>query len=76
MTNKELIMRHPILTTVLVLSLMFTSARPANAFIDIGGAIQRAQMIVNQVSQIANQVRQLSADDPPAHRARGTAQTT
>ena len=54
-------MRHPILTAVLVLSLMFASAQPANAFIDIGGAIQRAQMIVNQVSQIANQVRQLSA---------------
>ena len=54
-------MRHPILTAVLVLSLVFASAQPANAFIDIGGAIQRAQMIVNQVSQIANQVRQLSA---------------
>ena len=38
---------------------MLASAGPANAFFDIGGAIQRAQMIVNQVSQIANQVRQL-----------------
>ena len=54
-------MRHPILTTVLVLSLMLTSVAPAEAFFDISGAIQRAQMIVNQVSQIANQVRQLSA---------------
>ena len=49
MTNKEqLIMRHRSLTTtLLVLVLMLASAGPANAFFDIGGVIQRAQMIVN-----------------------------
>ena len=52
-------MRHPILTTVLVLSLILTNAGPANALFDISGAIQRAQMILNQVTQISNQVRQM-----------------
>ena len=52
-------MRHPILTTVLVLSLILTNAGPANALFDISGAIQRAQMIVNQITQISNQVRQM-----------------
>ena len=53
-------MRHRTLTTVLLVSiLMLASAAPANAFFDIGGAIQRAQMIVNQATQIANQIRQM-----------------
>ena len=53
-------MRHRSLTTVLLVSiLMLASAGPANAFFDIGGAIQRAQMIVNQATQIANQIRQM-----------------
>ena len=53
-------MRHRTLTTAfLVALLMLTSAGPANAFFDIGGAIQRAQMIVNQATQIANQIRQM-----------------
>ena len=48
------------LTTVLLVSvLMLATASPANAFFDIGGAIQRAQMIVNQATQIANQIRQM-----------------
>ena len=53
-------MRHRSLTTVLLVSiLMLASAGPANTFFDIGGAIQRAQMIVNQATQIANQIRQM-----------------
>ena len=53
-------MRHRSLTTAfLVALLMLTSVAPANAFFDIGGAIQRAQMIVNQATQIANQIRQM-----------------
>ena len=53
-------MRHRTLATALLVStLMLASAGPANALFDIGGAIQRAQMIVNQVTQIANQVRQM-----------------
>ena len=51
---------HRSLTTVLLVSvLMLATAGPANAFFDIGGAIQRAQMIVNQATQIANQIRQM-----------------
>ena len=51
-------MRHRTLTTAfLVALLMLTSAGPANALFDIGGVIQRAQMIVNQATQIANQIR-------------------
>ena len=53
-------MRHRSLTTVLLVSvLMLATAGPANALFDIGGAIQRAQMIVNQATQIANQIRQM-----------------
>ena len=34
---------------------------PARALFDISGAIQRAQMILNQATQIANQIRQMRA---------------
>ena len=60
MTPREIPMRHRSLPAlVLVLVLTLASAGPADAFFDIGGALQRAQMIVNQVTQIANQVRQM-----------------
>ena len=54
-------MRHRTLTTALLVSiLMLTTAAPAEAiFGTISGAIQRAQMILNQVTQISNQVRQM-----------------
>ena len=54
-------MRHRSLTTAfLVALLMLTSAGPANAFFDIGGAIQRAQMIANQIRQMRTMTRQLT----------------
>ena len=43
------------------LLLLLATAGPARALFDVGGAIQRAQMILNQVTQIANQVRQMGA---------------
>ncbi len=54
-------MRHRTVTIVLLASiLMLTNAAPAEAiFGTISGAIQRAQMILNQVTQISNQVRQV-----------------
>ena len=54
-------MRHRTLTAVLLVPiLILTSASPAEAFLGtISGAIQRAQMILNQVTQISNQVRQM-----------------
>ena len=45
---------------LLVPALILTSAAPAEAiFGTISGAIQRAQMIINQVTQISNQVTQM-----------------
>ena len=54
-------MRNRTLTAVLLVPiLILTSAAPAEAFLGtISGAIQRAQMILNQVTQISNQVRQM-----------------
>ncbi len=52
-------MRHRTLTAVLLVPIL-TSAAPAEGiFGTISGAIQRAQMIINQVTQISNQVRQM-----------------
>ena len=72
-------------TALLVLVLMLASAGPANALFDIGGAIQRAQMIVNQATQIANQIgppklsaavtRLRTAADPPGRKSAGSAGT-
>ena len=53
-------MRQRVLTTALVATiLLLAGTGRASAFLDVGGALQRAQMIVNQATQIANQVRQM-----------------
>ena len=48
-----------LVAALLVPVIVLTGVAPARALFDIGGAVQRAQMIVNQVTQIANQVRQM-----------------
>ena len=54
-------MRHRFLVPALFTAcLTFASPAPASAqLLDLGGAVQRAQMIANQIAQIANQVRQV-----------------
>ena len=53
-------MRQRVLTTALLAAvLLLAGTGRASAFFDVGGALQRAQMIVNQATQIANQVRQM-----------------
>ncbi|MDE0081663.1 MAG: hypothetical protein OXT72_03320 [Gammaproteobacteria bacterium] len=48
-----------LVAALLVPVIVLTGVAPARGLFDIGGAVQRAQMIVNQVTQIANQVRQM-----------------
>ena len=54
-------MRHRILTAALVLAATLVPARalPAQLLGGITGTIQRAQMIANQVTQLANQLSQM-----------------
>ena len=53
-------MRQRVLTTALLAAvLLLADTGRASAFFDVGGALQRAQMIVNQATQIANQIRQM-----------------
>ena len=55
-------MRHrSLIAALLVPLLLLATAVPARALFDISGAIQRAQMILNQATQIANQIRQMRA---------------
>ena len=62
MTGKDTFMRHRILLPCLLVPLLtLASARPASAQFDFGAVFQRAQMIANQLTQIAHQVRQARA---------------
>ena len=55
-------MRHRIFSSALLVPLLLLAgARPASAQFDFGSWFQRAQIIANQITQIANQVRGLQS---------------